>query len=658
MRLKNLTIAASIVMVGLGPGRASWADPVDGPVTMSETFAYPSPADPIDGPRTGTGMGDFFSYQGELRKNGQTVNTTADFKFRLYDDPVGGSEVGIQNNRFNVNLTDGRFTVYLNFSQDFCPFNGEARWLEIDVRSPMGSGTYTTLSPRQELTPNPYSIFARGSAEAGYAATAGAGWGDGTVHRIAKFIEPVLGVALLGDSVIHETTYPSGTHIGIGGPPVEGYTLDVFGDIRTSGTFYGEIDGTVTTAENASTLGEAAYEPGNADGNIPVSNGTLCSNLNADMVDGIHASTTATANYLFPLDSNVKVPNGQLYTGTGNGLDADMVDGYHVEGESGLDDRYVEEGETLSVSSGMIEANAVTYGKLADPLTLNAGVWDWDFTSGRLDIEQDGGHPTVWIYNNSSPGTGDNILGDCLWLTSAKMDAHEETHVLYAQTKKGRAGYFEKLEDDTKYAVEILAKNSASKGLTIRGTLNVEGTTNLNGVTTTDATVSGTTTTDSLTANGVTVNGTTTTDILTITGGSDLAEPFEVVGVEGIEAGMVVSIDPDRLGQLRLSNRAYDRRVAGVVSGAKGINPGLTMKQEGSVADGSVPVALTGRVWSWCDANTGGPIVPGDLLTTSDTPGHAMKVTDYAKAQGAIMGKAMTSLDKGMGLVLVLVTLQ
>jgi hypothetical protein len=66
---------------------------------------------------------------------------------------------------------------------------------------------------------------------------------------------------------------------------------------------------------------------------------------------------------------------------------------------------------------------------------------------------------------------------------------------------------------------------------------------------------------------------------------------------------------------------------------------------------------LTGRVYCWANASYG-PIEPGDLLTTSDTPGHAMKVTDHAKAQGAIIGKAMTELKQGKGLVLVLVTLQ
>jgi hypothetical protein len=153
------------------------------------------------------------------------------------------------------------------------------------------------------------------------------------------------------------------------------------------------------------------------------------------------------------------------------------------------------------------------------------------------------------------------------------------------------------------------------------------------------------------------VNGTTRTKVLQITGGSDLAEPFEVSAAGEIRPGMVVAIDPEEAGQLRLAQGAYDRTVAGCVSGANGIHPGLTLQQEGTVADGSVPVALTGRVYCLADAAYG-PIQPGDLLTTSDTPGHAMKVTDYDRGRGAILGKAMSALDAGQGLVLVLVSLQ
>jgi hypothetical protein len=145
--------------------------------------------------------------------------------------------------------------------------------------------------------------------------------------------------------------------------------------------------------------------------------------------------------------------------------------------------------------------------------------------------------------------------------------------------------------------------------------------------------------------------------LLEITGGSDLAEPFEVAAGDAVEPGMVVAIDPTQPGQLRLADSAYDYTVAGVVSGANGIKPGLVMQQEGSVADGEVPVALSGRVYVWADAAYGA-IQPGDLLTTSDTPGHAMKVVEHERAQGAILGKAMSSLAEGRGFVLVLISLQ
>jgi len=120
---------------------------------------------------------------------------------------------------------------------------------------------------------------------------------------------------------------------------------------------------------------------------------------------------------------------------------------------------------------------------------------------------------------------------------------------------------------------------------------------------------------------------------------------------------MVVCIDPTQPGELIMSKKAYDRTAAGVVSGAGGVKPGMLMGQKGTAADGKHPVALTGRVYCRVDTSNG-PISPGDLLTTSDTPGHAMKVTDHGRAAGAIIGKAMSALDEGKGLVLVLVSLQ
>jgi hypothetical protein len=151
------------------------------------------------------------------------------------------------------------------------------------------------------------------------------------------------------------------------------------------------------------------------------------------------------------------------------------------------------------------------------------------------------------------------------------------------------------------------------------------------------------------------VNGTTRTHSIIITGGADVAEPFKMGGGE-IQKGSVMVIDGEHPGELKLSTTAYDTRVAGIVSGANGINPGIALQQEGRL-EGGQNVALSGRVYVLADASYGA-IKPGDMLTTSSTPGHAMKVSDHARAQGAILGKAMSGLGKGTGMVLVLVTLQ
>ncbi len=151
------------------------------------------------------------------------------------------------------------------------------------------------------------------------------------------------------------------------------------------------------------------------------------------------------------------------------------------------------------------------------------------------------------------------------------------------------------------------------------------------------------------------VDGEATVNVLNVAG-SDMAELFDVRAEESVP-GMIVSIDAEHPGGLVLSSRAYDRAVAGIISGAGDLEPGMLLGKDRTSEEGSHPVSLSGRAYCYVDA-TKAPVQPGDLLTTSDVPGHAMKVIDYGKAQGAIIGKAMTPLVSGRGLVMVLVCLQ
>ncbi len=131
-----------------------------------------------------------------------------------------------------------------------------------------------------------------------------------------------------------------------------------------------------------------------------------------------------------------------------------------------------------------------------------------------------------------------------------------------------------------------------------------------------------------------------------------MAEQFMVSNTVTPEPGTLMVIDAEHPGQLKPSSSAYDSKVAGIVSGAGGLQPGVTLSEQDGVA-----VALAGRVYVRAEALSGA-IVPGDLLTSSDMPGYAMKASDRERAQGAVIGKAMTGLESGTGLVLVLVSLQ
>ncbi|MBS0195291.1 MAG: hypothetical protein JSR77_00880 [Planctomycetes bacterium] len=155
--------------------------------------------------------------------------------------------------------------------------------------------------------------------------------------------------------------------------------------------------------------------------------------------------------------------------------------------------------------------------------------------------------------------------------------------------------------------------------------------------------------------------GVTSVRVLTITG-ADVAEPFDLTKSDILPdplPGMVVSIDPANAGKLVVCSTPYDKKVAGAISGAGGLSVGVVMGKDNAdpLIAGDHPVAMSGRVYVLCDA-TLGAIRPGDRLTTSSTPGHAMKAIDPAQWDGAVIGKAMTELKEGKGLVLVLVNLQ
>jgi hypothetical protein len=135
---------------------------------------------------------------------------------------------------------------------------------------------------------------------------------------------------------------------------------------------------------------------------------------------------------------------------------------------------------------------------------------------------------------------------------------------------------------------------------------------------------------------------------------ADCAEDFDIYEAEQVEPGTVMVLGED--GKLQQSQNAYDKRVAGVVSGAGDYKPGIVLDKQSSTHNRR-PIALLGKVYCKTDASYGA-IGIGDLLTTSPTPGHAMRANDAARAFGSVIGKALRPLKGGQGLIPVLIALQ
>jgi hypothetical protein len=134
----------------------------------------------------------------------------------------------------------------------------------------------------------------------------------------------------------------------------------------------------------------------------------------------------------------------------------------------------------------------------------------------------------------------------------------------------------------------------------------------------------------------------------------DCAEDFDIADPDPVEPGTVMILGDNA--ELRESHQPYDRRVAGVISGAGSYKPGIVLDKQVSTKNRAA-IGLLGKVFCKVEAQSA-PIEVGDLLTTSGTPGHAMKASDSQRASGAIIGKALRALSSGNGLIPILIALQ
>jgi len=104
-----------------------------------------------------TPLGTSFTYQGSLSAPGMPAIGNADFRLALFDAASGGAQIGTTLAKDNVAVVNGVFALTLDFGA--AAFRGNARWLELSIRSPAGAGGFTTLVPRQLVTVTPHATF-------------------------------------------------------------------------------------------------------------------------------------------------------------------------------------------------------------------------------------------------------------------------------------------------------------------------------------------------------------------------------------------------------------------------------------------------------------------------------------------------------------------
>ncbi len=648
-------------------------------------------------------QGTAFTYQGELRSSGQVVNGTVDLRFGLWAHP-SSPLLGIGTPQIvpNVSVVDGVFTVTLDFGAS--AFTGPNRWLEIQVTSPAngGSGPWTTLSPRQQVMPAPYAMHAISATSAGTlaagtygnavsftnAANSFAGSGAGLTNLNASNISSGA-LSLSGSSTSNiirgqnsstannshgvrgQSTSATGSTYGVHGLSSSSAGRGVYGE---AGSFTGETTGVMGASfspDGRGVYGINTALTGNARGVYGLTSSTsgrgVYGRASSDTgnnagVYGVSNSTTGRGVYgdnSTPTGENAGVM-GHSFSTSGSGV-------------YGLNTQF--SGLTNGVrGSASSTSGRGVYGEATSATGNTTGVYGTSASStgrGLFGVNTSASGNTFGVYGVAESGTGTGVFGQATGATGISYgvqgwSASTSGRGVYGQvTAASGTNYAGMFENSSTGGRGVYALSTATSGST-RGVIGHVSSPSGYAAYFTGADGSsnyfqrkvgiGTTNPQDM----LHVNGATRTNVIHIMGGADLAERFDVATIEDIvsEPGMVVCIDPRNPGKLIPSTRAYDRTVAGVISGANGINSGMIMGQEGTEADGSLPVALTGRVYVMVDAHDGA-IEPGDLLTTSDTPGHAMKALDRDRRDGAVIGKAMTHLSEGeRGLVLVLVSLQ
>jgi hypothetical protein len=635
-----------------------------------------------------TPLGSAFTYQGRLELSGVAMNGrgAADLRFTLYDGADGSAaQVGNPITVNHANFSDGLFTVELDFG--FNAFVGDERFLQIEAAAPAGTA-FVTLSPRQRLTAAPHA----------------------TVATMALAVPGVDGYSLDSPagsedvvSVNENDDVSIGRHTVLTPPLAEQENLGPYTYSQVPGAWQSFTAGQTGTLRTIHVFLAAPFDGDSILLRLHSGTGTGGAFLDSSSVDlstnpsfvafAMHdVSIVAGSTYTWSLIGSAALvgvstsPNPYPGGMSNLGANTDLAFATVATWETEMPSLFVAGNSRVGIGTDApaYRLDVADRVRVREGSAGTAGIHFYQATAaedrGFVGMSSDD-HIGLWGSEGAGWGLLMNVANGRVGIGTSDPQARLEV----AGPIRSTAGGFQFPDGSIQTsAADSGAWEADGSGNISYGSGNVSiGTTISNGklyintgpnssersivcehngsnfVVRPSSGGSPDTVIEN-TAGELMLNPGRVTSVaaLKIYGGADIAEPFDTSDGAAIEPGVLVSIDPSAPGKLRVATHAYDRRVAGIVSGAGGVDTGVLLRQKETLADGAHPVALNGRVYCYADADAGGPIEPGDLLTTSDTPGHAMKASDRERAPGATVGKAMTALERGRGLVLVLVSLQ
>lgn len=608
------------------------------------------------------------TYQGsvQLPSGGPPLDGIYRTRFKLYDAPVDGTNQWQETK--DVEVQGGLFSTVLG---DITPFNdlfslNSELWLEIvmDVDLSMGLDGDEIFSPRQRLASSAWALEAERLQ--GMAAS--------------EFQQRVTGAAPPGQYITAinadgtVVTAPDQVGTGVGG--------GITGVLPGEGLVGGGTTGTVVLSADTNVLQRRVTGAAGAQQYIRAINadGSVLTGSDVDTVDGMHATDFADAGHTHQ-GTDVVSPVAQA-TNAGN---ADTVDGLHAADL--LDKATYDPGSDGVVNAADFATSAsdsdTVDGQHASDFAL-AGhdhfgeTWNGAGTGLRIESTGIGGIPAiegiriggsanpVGVYGESDSSSGRGVFGKTTDATGATAGVRGES----LSTNSNATGVFGILMDAAATGAGVKGQNNGTNGYGVwgqggNGAVGVLGQTNSStkyGVWAYNSS-SGV----ALRAEGagnlieawslspvnarfrVDNNGNVTADGTFTSPAADFAEllPAE----DGLEPGDVLAIGSD--GNLTRTTKARQRSVVGVYSTKPAFLGGVDPNQGSSK---KIPLAVVGIVPVKVTTENG-PISTGDLLVASSTPGHAMSAGHTAET-GTVIGKAMTGIESGTGVIKMLVMLQ